>query len=339
MCTKWSIEYAQIVTNMQQLVHLCIRDVNARACLVTPPLPRPPQPHATGKAGRLRTRLKPARAALPKPKPATTPQPKAQPAPKPTAQQPPKPAATPRPHRVAKPKPKPKPGAKPAAHTQPPADVLYDLQPLPPRARQQYRPARRPPAMTNTAATGFIAPWPKRDALHPNTTLARKPGPQATPRARVAAAPGAIKSVPNPLPAPDVCPRPADAPLLPPPWTRTQPSGRVRIHVSAYARAPPTHCAPTRLGTTRAPRGPPPPPVSMTPPRAPTPKPTPKATNPPVDRGGSAGPTRSCGSCGTWHGRRPPSRAWYAGPAGRGKRIVDSSWRGIGCRRTHRKLC
>ena len=36
MCTKWSIEYAQIVTNMQQLLHLCIRDVNARACLVTP---------------------------------------------------------------------------------------------------------------------------------------------------------------------------------------------------------------------------------------------------------------------------------------------------------------
>ena len=35
MCTKWSIEYAQIVTNMQQLLHLCIRDVNARACLVT----------------------------------------------------------------------------------------------------------------------------------------------------------------------------------------------------------------------------------------------------------------------------------------------------------------
>ena len=36
MCTTWSIEYAQIVTNMQQLLHLCIRDVNARACLVTP---------------------------------------------------------------------------------------------------------------------------------------------------------------------------------------------------------------------------------------------------------------------------------------------------------------
>ena len=31
------IEYAQIVTNMQQLLHLCIRDVSARACLVTPP--------------------------------------------------------------------------------------------------------------------------------------------------------------------------------------------------------------------------------------------------------------------------------------------------------------
>ena len=36
MCTKWNIEYAQIVTNMQQLLHLCIRDANARACLVTP---------------------------------------------------------------------------------------------------------------------------------------------------------------------------------------------------------------------------------------------------------------------------------------------------------------
>ena len=35
MCTKWSIEYAQIVTNMQELLHLCIRNVNARACLVT----------------------------------------------------------------------------------------------------------------------------------------------------------------------------------------------------------------------------------------------------------------------------------------------------------------
>ena len=36
MFTKWCIEYAQIVTNMQQLLHLCIRDANARACLVTP---------------------------------------------------------------------------------------------------------------------------------------------------------------------------------------------------------------------------------------------------------------------------------------------------------------
>ena len=40
MCTKWSIEYAQIVTNGQQLVHFRIRDANARACLVTPPRPK-----------------------------------------------------------------------------------------------------------------------------------------------------------------------------------------------------------------------------------------------------------------------------------------------------------
>ena len=36
MCTKWSVEYAQIVTNMEQLLHFRIRDANARACLVTP---------------------------------------------------------------------------------------------------------------------------------------------------------------------------------------------------------------------------------------------------------------------------------------------------------------
>ena len=58
-----------------------------------------------------------------------------------------------------------------------------------------------------------------------------------------------------------------------------------------------------------------------------------------MDHGGSAGPTRSSGSCGSWPGRSPPSRAWSAGPAGSRRRTVDSSRRGDGCRRTHGKPC
>ena len=79
--------------------------------------PRP----ATGKAGRQQAPGNPA-------------QPKAQPPSKATTKQPAKPAATPRPAPPAKPKPKPKPSAKPAARTQPPADVLHDLRPLPSKA-------------------------------------------------------------------------------------------------------------------------------------------------------------------------------------------------------------
>ena len=55
MCTKWSIEYAQIVTNMQQLLHLCIRDVNAGTCLVTPPPPGGGHVGAPEKARGVRT--------------------------------------------------------------------------------------------------------------------------------------------------------------------------------------------------------------------------------------------------------------------------------------------
>ena len=36
MYITWSNECAQMRLNMQQLLHLCIRDANARACLVTP---------------------------------------------------------------------------------------------------------------------------------------------------------------------------------------------------------------------------------------------------------------------------------------------------------------
>ena len=133
---------------------------------------------AAGKAGRQHTPAKPAPAARPKPHPPAAPKPKTRPPPKTTAKQPPKPAATPRPKTAAKSKPKPKPGAGPTAQTHPPADVLYDLQPLPSQIRPQQRPARRPPAITNAAATTFVAERATAEAQRTSSHHHPKPAPQ-----------------------------------------------------------------------------------------------------------------------------------------------------------------
>ena len=52
------------------------------------------------------------------------------------------------------------------------------------------------------------------------------------------ATPGRTSSVPAHLPAPDVCPRPADAPLPPPPGVTTQPQSGDRAHVPTGPRTP-----------------------------------------------------------------------------------------------------
>ena len=49
MCVKWSNGCAQIVTNMQQLIHSCIRDEDSRVGVVTPqPLGHNPGGHIMG---------------------------------------------------------------------------------------------------------------------------------------------------------------------------------------------------------------------------------------------------------------------------------------------------
>ena len=87
------------------------------------------------------------------------------------------------------------------------------------------------------------------------------------------------------------------------------------------------------------PPGPPPPPAPTTPSHPPTPTPPPKTAGPPRNSGGSAGPTRSSGSCGSGPGESPPSRAWSIGPARGRWKTAASGRRGGGCRRPHGKPC
>ena len=61
---------------------------------------------------------------------------------------------------------------------------------------------------------------------------------QVAPWGRRAPGNGNIKPQTSNLPAPGVCPRPADAPLPPPSRTPTQPRSRVRIHAATCLRTP-----------------------------------------------------------------------------------------------------
>ena len=100
---------------------------------------------------------------------------------------------------------------------------------------------------------------------------------------------------PRCLPTSSRCPATAvPADLHPNP----KPRPCLRTHGSAYAHAPAPH-APPQHRTTRSAPGPPTPQVPLTSPHEPTPTPTPphQPTAPPMDSTGSAGPTRSSGSC------------------------------------------
>ena len=131
----------------------------------------------------------------------TTPAPAALPKRKTAAKQPPGPVGAPRSGPTAKLKPKPKPGTTTAARARPPEDVLYDIRPQPSQARGQQRPAQRPPAVTDAAATTVMA---ERAAVEARRTsflpplTARTPSPQTTPD-RTKMAPGSTSSIPAPL--------------------------------------------------------------------------------------------------------------------------------------------
>ena len=175
--------------------------------------------------------------------------------------------------------------------------------------------------------------------LLPPPLKACTPGPRTAPD-RTRWTPGSASSVPAPLPTIDDSPHTAHAPLPPPPRVPAHPRGgdRARTPTRPHARAP-TPRAPPQNRTTRNPPGPPPPPVPTTPSHPPTPTPPPKTAGPPRDSGGSAGPTRSSGSCESGPGESPPSRAWFIGPARGQWRTAASGRRGGGCRRPHGKPC
>ena len=109
----------------------------------------------------------------------TRPTPATQPKTKTAAKQPPKPVNAPRSQPAAEPKPKSKPGATTAARARPPEDVLYDIRPQPSQARRQQHPARRPPTVTDAAATTFIAERAAVEARRTSSCHLSKPALQA----------------------------------------------------------------------------------------------------------------------------------------------------------------
>ena len=132
------------------------------------PPKRAPKPVPTASnpaAAKAHAPMKPAPAARPKLKTA--------------AKQPPGPVGAPRPQPAAKLKPKPKPGTTTAARARPPEDVLYDIPPQPSQARRQQRPARRPPTVTDAAASTFMAERAAAEARHISSRHRSKPAPQA----------------------------------------------------------------------------------------------------------------------------------------------------------------
>ena len=86
-------------------------------------------------------------------------------------------------------------------------------------------------------------------------------------------------------------------------------AGTVRAHPRVHIRSRPySPRTPTAQDYEEYP-GPPPPPDPTTPSHPPTPTTPPKTAAAPRDSGGSAGPTRSSGSCESGPGQSPPSRA------------------------------
>ena len=131
------------------------------------------------------------------------------------------------------------------------------------------------------------------------------------------------------------------APLLPPPRVPAQPRGgdRARTPAGPHPRAPPLPAHPHGTGL----RGIPQARHRRWSPRSrhthPHPHLRPEPAAPPRDSGGSAGPTRSSGSCESGPGESPPSRAWSTGPARGRWRTAASGRRRGGCRRPHEKPC
>ena len=72
-----------------------------------------------------------------------------------------------------------KPGATTAARARPPEDVLYDIRPQLSNAQRQQRPARRPPTVTDAAATTFTAEHAAAEARRTSSRHLSKPAPQA----------------------------------------------------------------------------------------------------------------------------------------------------------------
>ena len=263
----------------------------------------------------------------------TRPAPATQPKPKTAAKQQPNPISAPRLQPAAKPKPKPKPGATTAARARPPEDVLYDVRPQPSPARRQQHPARRPPTLTDAAATTFIAERAAAEARRTSSRHLSKPAPQAhgPPSTRPERRQGPPAVSPPPY-------QPSMTALIQrmPRYRRrrkSRPTPRRRLcahtpgSTSARARTP---RALPRYRNTRNPPGPPPPPVPTTPSHPPTPTPPPKTAAPPRDSGGSAGPTNSSGSCEGGSGESPLSRAWSTGPARGRWRTAASGQQGGG---------
>ena len=94
--------------------------------------------------------------------------------PRPDEARPDSPAKTQDDRQAAEPKPKPKPSTTTAAQARPP-----DIRPQPSQARKQQRPARRPPTVTDAAATTFMAERAVAEARRTSSIDMSKPTPQA----------------------------------------------------------------------------------------------------------------------------------------------------------------
>ena len=168
---------------------------------------------------------------------------------------------------------------------------------------------------------------------------ARTPGPRTTTdQSRTAL--GSTSSDPAPLPTIDVSPHPADAPLPPPPRILTQrrDGDLARVPARPHPPTPPVLAHPHVTGLRGLPRArdlqqSPRPHHTHAPPLL-----RPKATAHPRNSGGSAGPTRSSGSCESGPGQSRPSSTLSTGPA-RGRWRTAASRRGGGCHRPHGKPC
>ena len=272
----------------------------------------------------------------------TRPAPATQPKPKTAAKQPPEPISAPRPQPAAKPEPKPKPGATTAARARPPEDVLYDIRPQPSQAWGQQHPARRPPTVTDAAATTFIAERATTEARRTSSRHLSKPAPQAhgPPLTRPERHQGPPAASPPPY-QPSMTahiqrmPRYRRCRESPPnPEAET-----VRAHPRVHIRAGPhSSRTPTEQDYEESPW-----PATATGPHGPV-TPT-HAHSYAQDRGPAQGQWwqrwihTQLSELQSGPREGPPSRAWSGGPARGWWRAAASGRRGGGCRRPHGKPC